>query len=34
MRCAVGIAGGRVASDAVCRWDWQGERGVGSAVPL
>ena len=21
-RCAVGIGGGRVVSDALCRWDW------------
>ena len=32
--CAVGICGGRVASDPLCRWHWLGGRRVGGGVPL
>ena len=33
-RCAVVIRGEGVMWVALCRWDWRGERPVGSAVPL
>ena len=26
--------GGRVVSDALCRWDWPGGRRMGGAVPF
>ena len=31
-RFAEGIGGGRVVSNALCRWDWWGGRRVGNAV--
>ena len=34
MRCAVGIGGGSVVSDALYHWDWRIGCRMGSVVPL